>query len=182
MSNTAGGAISNQYTTNQSTNGRRPKFERGGVEVAVPSPARSQIDLSPAAERVFDALAQLPDLLADARALELAASTQLEQLMRDIERGDHCNAVETDDGPVIADLAHARIQILGRIEQLGTLFRQACDLIFLLQDAYAHSRHALGHALCSMALSRPIIASTRARTCSFFCRSVARSLIIASWR
>ena len=33
-----------------------------------------------------------------------------------------------------------------------------------------------------MAFSRPIIASTRARTCSFFCISVARSAESVSWR
>ena len=33
---------------------------------------------------------------------------------------------------------------------------------------------------CSMALSRPIIASTRARTCSFFCNNVARSVVNVS--
>jgi hypothetical protein len=33
-----------------------------------------------------------------------------------------------------------------------------------------------------MDLSRPIMASTRARTCSFFCIRLARSEIRTSWR
>ena len=57
--------------------------------------------------------------------------------------------------------------IVAAMQVLG-LFGRAGDLIFLFEYPDAHPHVAIGHALCSIAFSLPIIASTRARTCSFF--------------
>src|SRR6185436_9515759 len=178
MSNTAGGAIS------QSVFGRSLVQRTAALKSSIRTlpRARSQLELLTSAERALDALAQLTDLLADVGIHGIAAAAQLEQLMREVQRGHHSDAVQADDVPTVADLAHLDVQVLGGIEQLGALFGEAGDLVFLLEDPHADSRRALRHALCSIAFRRPIIASTRARTCSFFCSSVARSAIIESCR
>ena len=76
-----------------------------------------------------------------------------------------------------------RVEVLRGIEQVGALLGRAGDLVFLVEDPHADSRDAIvAHALCSIAFRRPIIASTRARTCSFFCSRVARSAMSVSWR
>ena len=88
-----------------------------------------------------------------------------------------------DDLAGIADLAHLGIEVLGGVEQVGALLGRAGDLVFPVEQADADSRDAIvAHAPCSIALRRPIIASTRARTCSFFCSRLARSEIRLSWR
>ena len=60
------------------------------------------------------------------------------------------------------------VQELGGIEQIGALLDRAGDVVLLLEDTHADSRLIVAHA-CSIDFSRPIMASTRARTCSFFC-------------
>src|SRR5678816_3747811 len=179
MSNTAGGAIS------QSECGRsllqRTTAEKSSIR-NLANVWRSQLELLTSAERALDALAQLANLLTDVCIHCIAATAQLEQLVREVQRGHHRDAVQADDVSTVADLAHLHVQVLGGIEQLGALFGEAGDLVFLLEDPHADPRRALRHALCSIAFRRPIIASTRARTCSFFCRSVARSAIIESCR
>src|SRR4029077_1722222 len=100
----------------------------------------------------------------------------LEVFVREVERGHHRDAIDADDPAAVADLAHPGIEELGRIEQRGTVIVRAGDDVLLLHDAHADPGLVLlRHAPCSMVLSRPIIASTRVRTCSFLCTSAARS-------
>ena len=51
------------------------------------------------------------------------------------------------------------------VEEIGAFFLWAGNEVLLLQDAHGDLRRfLLAHAVCSMVLSRPIMASTRART------------------
>src|SRR6185503_4323442 len=108
----------------------------------------------------------------------------LEQLVRDIERGHHGYAVEPDDLAAVADLAHLQIEELRRREQCRLFLERAGDVVLFLQDLDrdVSERAVAAHETCSIPLSRPIIASTRPRTCSFLCSSVARSDIRESCR
>src|SRR2546430_16949320 len=73
-------------------------------------------------------------------------------------------------------LFRSRIEELGGIQQRRTLLVGAGDHVFLLHDADTHPRLILvAHAPCSRVFKRPIMASTRVRTCSFLCTSAARS-------
>ena len=96
--------------------------------------------------------------------------------MREVQRRHDGDAIEAHDLAAVADLAHAAVEELRRIEQRRALVVRAGDHVFLLHDAHADARLVrLAHAPCSRVLSRPIMASTRVRTCSFLCRSEARS-------
>src|SRR6186713_1253322 len=108
----------------------------------------------------------------------------LEQLVRNIQRRHNGHAVEPDDLTAIADLAHLEVQELGRREQLGLFLDRAGDVVFLLQDLDRDVSECAraAHETCSIPLSQPIIASTRPRTCSFFCSNEARSDISESCR
>src|SRR5262245_58809894 len=109
---------------------------------------------------------------------------RLEQLIRNIQRGHHGHAVEPDDLAAIADLAHLEVEQLGRREQRSLFLDRASDVVLFLQDLDRDVSECArpAHETCSIPLSRPIIASTRPRTCSFFCSSEARSDISESCR
>src|SRR5271156_6788594 len=89
------------------------------------------------------------------------------QFIRHIQRGYDRDAIQTDHFSAVANLAHLGVQELRRIEEVGALLDGTGNVILLLEYAHAHSRLVVAHA-CSIDFSRPIIASTRARTCSFF--------------
>src|ERR1700722_2901857 len=103
------------------------------------------------------------------------------QFIRHIEGGDHRDTVESHDLAAVADLPHLGIEKLGGIQEVGTLLDRAGDVILLLEYAHADAGLIVAHA-CSIDFNRPIIASTRARTCSFFCNSPARSAVSVSCR
>ena len=50
------------------------------------------------------------------------------------------DAVQSDDFAAVADLAHALVEELGAVEQLGALVRTAGDDVFLFQNANAQGR------------------------------------------
>src|SRR5512138_926033 len=185
MSNTAGSAISILSGRGASSFDFSPPVSLTNgpsKSSARRASTASQIDLSSACEGGLDPLAELPHLVADVRIDDFAATAHLQQLVRDVQGRHHCDAIQADDIAVIANLTHLAVQVLRRVQELRALLRETCDLIFLFQDANADADHSIAHALCSIAFRRPIIASTRALTCSFFCRSVARSVIIESIR
>src|SRR4030095_11419264 len=99
MSNTAGGAISQSVfaTTVPATNDREKS---------------SQLELLPSGQRALDALAQLPDLLADVGIRGVAATAHLEPLVREVQRCHHRDPIQADDVARVADLAHLDVQIL----------------------------------------------------------------------
>src|SRR5579872_5849645 len=143
----------------------------------------SQLELLALLERALDPLTQDPQAVAhlslELRVLVLDA----QQLMGEIERNHDGDAVVSYELAAIPDLAHAAVEKLGRIQQGRALLVRACDDIFLFHDAHADLRAVLWtHAPCSSVLRRPIIASTRVRTCSFLCMSVARSVARDSCR
>src|SRR5687768_11690294 len=107
----------------------------------------------------------------------LVAPPDGEQLVCQVERNHYRDAVEPDDFAAIADLPHASIEKFRSIEQRRALLIGAGNEVFLLEDPDADARLVLlqAQAPCSRVLSRPMIASTRVRTCSFFCTSDARS-------
>src|SRR6185437_568666 len=143
----------------------------------------SQLELLAFFQGPLHALAHGAHAVADA-AVELGlAVLALEQLVRQVERGHHRDAVQAHHLAALADLAHAHVEELGGIEQRGTLLVRAGDHVLLLHDAHADARRLLlAHAPCSRVLRRPIMASTRVRTCSFLCMSVARSPARDAWR
>src|SRR5688572_8903767 len=102
--------------------------------------------------------------------------------MSHIESGHHGNLVEAHDVAAIADLAHFPVQEFRGVEQGRALFRRTSNLVLLLQDSHADSDRSVRHAVCSMACNRPIMASTRARTCSCLLSKLARSVIRVSCR
>src|SRR5476649_117314 len=108
-------------------------------------------------------------------------TSQSNQFIGHVKCSDHRYTVKAHDLAAVADFAHARIQQFSGVQQIGTLVGRAGDLVVLLKDAYADTGGIFAHA-CSIDFRRPIIASTRARTCSFFCSSLARSEVSASWR
>src|ERR1700735_487205 len=98
-----------------------------------------------------------------------------------VERGYYRNTIQADDLSAIADFSHLRVQELGRIKQVGAFLDRAGNVVLLFEYSHADPRLIVAHA-CSMDFKRPIMASTRPRTCSFFCKSVARSEVRVSWR
>src|SRR5512146_705581 len=161
LSNTAGDA-GNHSTPNAG------RFGRSCV---------SQLELLSALERGLDPLAQRADLAASL-ALDLGvAAALLQQLVGHVERHHDGDAIESYDLAAVADLAHAAVQVLRRIEKCRALVVRAGDHVLFLHDAHADVRLILtAHAPCSRVFSLPIMASTRVRTCSFLERSEARSV------
>src|SRR5690349_17627772 len=136
----------------------------------------SQLELLALSQCALDALAQRTHALTHAVVDPRFTVLALEVFVREVERGHHGDTVDANHPPAVAYLAHACVEELGRIEQGRTVIVRAGDDIFLLHDAYADPRLVrLRHAPCSRVLSRPIMASTRVRTCSFLCMSAARS-------
>src|SRR5579883_721899 len=81
----------------------------------------SQLELLRTLERRLDALAQRPDLAAGL-ALGLAVTAALlQQLVGHVERHHDGDAVEPHDLAAVADLAHAAVQVLRRIEKRRAL-------------------------------------------------------------
>src|SRR5687767_7063939 len=136
MSNTAGGAISKSAADRRASRGPLPLAGASLMQrtAAGKSSSESQLELLSSTERTLDALAQLPDLLADVGVRRVAAAAHLQQLVRQVQRGHHRDAVQADDAAGIADLAHLAVQELGGVEQLGALLGQAGDLVFLFED------------------------------------------------
>src|ERR1700734_1612970 len=95
------------------------------------------------------------------------ARAQCDELMRQVQCGHDGDAVQADDLAAIADFAHAAVEIVGTVGQLVELFGSAGPHVFLFEDANTQgARYALAHALCSIDLTPPIMASTPVRTCS----------------
>src|ERR671910_3266359 len=128
-----------------------------------------------ARERRFDAFAHGLDADREIRLDAFVAPARLQQLIDDVERGHDRDAVEADDLAAVPDLAHLAVQVFRGVEQRRALLGRAGDVILLFEYPHADPTGICRHAPLSIAFSRPIIASTRARTCSFFCISVARS-------
>src|SRR5690349_12742671 len=147
-----------------------------------PGTALSQIELSRALERTFDALAHLLHASRDGVHFAFVLA-QPQQLVGHVERGHHGDAVRADHLPGVADLAHLLVEVLGGVEKIGALILGTGNEVFLLEDAYGDVRRFfLAHAVCSMVLSRPIMASTRARTWSLRCAKAERSAASDSCR
>src|SRR5688572_6113208 len=125
---------------------------------------------------------------ADAQANDvlelLVLSLCSQQLVRNVQCGHHGHAVEPNDLAAVADLAHLDVEELGRREQRSLFLDRAGDVVLFLQnlDRDVSECARAAHETCSIPLSRPIMASTRPRTCSFFCSNEARSDINESWR
>ena len=132
------------------------------------------------------------------------AASKLKDSGFDVEFESYFDTVSvvTDDAPSIASNAAAEFGINLRliddgrvgfsldetttdkdVQELVSVFER-CDLVFLVENSDTHLCVRITHdqAPCSMAFSLPIIASTRARTCSFFCSRLARSAVRMSWR
>ena len=101
---------------------------------------------------------------------------QLLQFVREVQRGQHGDAIERGHAVAAADLAHLAV------EQLGG-GHQAVAFVGLAADVYSRSSRRMltgslalrTHVCCSSDFSRAIIASTRVRACSFLASSVERS-------
>src|SRR5688572_28439296 len=107
---------------------------------------------------------------------------RLEQLVRNIQRRHHRYPVEPDNLAAVADLAHFEVEQLCRREQRRLFLDRASNVVLFLQDLDGDVSECSGsaHETMSIPFSRPIMASTRPRTCSFFCSNGARSDISES--
>src|SRR5207237_3320456 len=113
---------------------------------------------------------------ADAAVDARLAVPDPQELVGQIDGRHHRDAIEANHLAAVADLAHAAVEEFGRIEERRALVVRTGDHVLPLHDAYADPRLVLmAHAPCSRVFSRPIMASTRVRTCSFLCMSAARS-------
>src|ERR1700744_1712188 len=107
----------------------------------------------------------------------------MEQLVGKVQCGHDGYPIQADHLAGVTDFAHARIEVFGGIQQRRALLVRAGDEVFLLENPDADARRFVrGQAPCSMVLRRPIMASTRPRTCSFLFSSEARSVASVSWR
>src|SRR4029077_11637065 len=143
----------------------------------------SQFELLALFQRAFDALAQHPHAVSHT-AIELGlAVASLEELVREVQRRHHGDAIVPEHLAAVADLAHAAIEEFSGIEERRAFLVRTGDHVFLFHDAHADARRfRLAHVPCSRVFRRPIMASTRVRTCSFLCMSAARSPARDSWR
>src|SRR5690606_24162498 len=127
-----------------------------------------------------DLLLQGADAGADRLLDVLLAGAQLEQFVGHVERGDDGDPVQADDLARVADLAHLGLEQLGGRHEIVAFVLRAGDQEFLVQDAHRYRLRYLAHALCSIALRRLIMASTRVRASSLRSMSWARSVVMDS--
>src|SRR4029077_17276930 len=142
----------------------------------------SQFELLALFQCAFDALAQRPHAVSHT-AVELGlAVASLGDHGAEVMRRHYGDAIVTEHLAAVADLAHAAIEEFSGIEQRRAFLVRTGDHVFLFHDAHADARRfRLAHVPCSRVFRRPIMASTRVRTCSFLCMSAARSPARDSW-
>ena len=124
--------------------------------------------------RIVDAIVE-PLQLVGARFVDGRRFAPLfQQLIADVQRHHHGDALEADHLAAVAHLAHLLVEVARRFEQIGRLLRRAGDLILLVEDT---NHHGIGraHDSCSSVRSRAIIASTLARAMSVFWINCSRS-------
>src|SRR6185295_20393883 len=137
-----------------------------------------KIQLTSTLQRTFDAFTHLLDASRHRTLQFRILLAQAQQLIGHVQGRHDGDAIRADDFSSVADLAHLLVEVLGGVEQIGAFIGGAGNEIFLLEDAYGDVRRFfLAHAVCSMVLSRPIMASTRARTWSLRCAKAERSAV-----
>src|ERR1700749_505111 len=117
-------------------------------------------------------------MLCQCSGIVVAALLELQELMRDIERGQHGDAIHALRARRVADFTHLRIEITRSGDKSRFFLRRAADEEFAFEDV---DGDGLAHPLFSSARSRAIIASTRERACSFFASRFERSAESCSW-
>lgn len=139
----------------------------------------SGIELTTALEGAVDAFTQRADACTGFGLAATVFAFRLEHLVGEVERRHDGDTIETNDFSGAANLAHLVVEEFGGIEQGRAFVVRAGDEVFPLEDADADAGGIFlsrAQAPCSRVLRRPIMASTRVRTCSLRCISEARSL------
>src|SRR5690606_35624893 len=111
---------------------------------------------------------------------EAAVTAQLEQLVRDIERGDDGRALGADDLAARLHLAQLAIEIVRGGEQRVALVFGAGDAKLLAEDGDGHAFGRFLHQPRSRAFRRSIIDSMRSRAMRVFSSRRVRSACSAS--
>src|SRR5690606_30366571 len=99
------------------------------------------------------------------------------QFMGDVESGHHGDPFRADDLAAHLHFLHLLVEEGNGSVQLFTFFRAALDEVFLVEDADRDRPHFGAHVRVSIARRREIMDSMRARACSVFSMSAARSLM-----
>jgi len=106
-----------------------------------------------------------------------------QQLMAEVHRGHHRNGLQVQHlAAVLANFPHLFLEAAGRFQQIIPLGWQAREAIFITDQANGDTNPFLAHEACSRSLRRTIMASMRARDCSFLSWRASRSACSAPFR
>src|SRR5687768_6296463 len=143
----------------------------------------SKIELARALKCTLDTLAHVLHAAADGALQFGILLAQSKEFVGHVERGHDGDAIGAHHFSGVADFAHLLGEVFSGVEKSRPFIRRATHEVFLVENTNRDGGGLfLAHAVCSMVLRRPIIASTRARTWSFRCASTDRSLARDSWR
>src|SRR5262245_20756699 len=106
-------------------NRERPRVPRG-------QPSTSVSERLAARQRVLDTLAHRLEAGREVGLDALVVAARLQQLVDDVERGHHGDAVEADHLPAVADLPHLAVEVLRGVDEGRPFLGRAGDVVFLL--------------------------------------------------
>src|SRR5580658_4836687 len=130
---------------------------------------RSQLELLSFFQSSLNPFAQQLDAMPGLMLEAGVTGAHLDDFVRQVQRCHYRDSVQSDDLAAVADFFHPLVEELSAVDQFAALIGPTGDDVFFFQDSDAERADRLArvaHALCSIAFRRPIIASTRVRTCS----------------